>query len=52
MITSLAVLVALLLLLQYRLGMPFEGVSVIEPTAMEPVLAEIDAETGIPGMNS
>ena len=52
MITSLAVLVALLLLLQYQLGMPFQGVSAIEPTAMELVLAEIDSETGIPGMSS
>ena len=51
MIASLAVLVALLLLLQFQLGKPFEGVSAIEPTAMELVLAEIDTATGIPGMN-
>jgi hypothetical protein len=51
MIASLAVLVALLLLLQFQLGLPFQGVSAIEPTAMELVLAEIDSDTGIPGMN-
>jgi hypothetical protein len=51
MIASLAVLVVLLLLLQFQLGMPFQGVSAIEPTAMKLVLAEIDADTGIPGMN-
>ena len=52
MIASLAVLVALLLLLEFQLGRPFQGVSAIEPTAMQLVLAEIDADTGIPGMNS
>jgi hypothetical protein len=52
MIASLAVLIALLLLLQFQLGMPFEGVSAIEPTAMELVLAEIDSDAGIPGMSS
>jgi hypothetical protein len=52
MITSLTVLVALLLLLQSQLGMPFQGISAIEPMAMELVLAEIDSGTGIPGMNS
>ena len=52
MITSLAVLVVLLLLLQFQLGMPYQGVSAIEPTAMELVLAEIDSATGIPGMSS
>jgi hypothetical protein len=52
MIASLAVLVALLLLLQFQLGMPFQGVSGIEPTAMELVLEEIDSETGIPSMTS
>jgi hypothetical protein len=52
MITSLAVLIALLLLLQFQLGMPFQGVSAIEPTAMELVLMEIDSATGIPGMSS
>ena len=51
MITSLAVLVVLLLLLQFQLGLPFQGVSAIEPTAMELVLAEIDSGTGLPGMN-
>ncbi len=52
MITSLAVLVALLLLLQFQLGMPFQGVSAIESTAMELVLAEIDSGGGIPGVSS
>jgi len=51
MITSLAVLVVLLLLLQFQLGLPFQGVSAIEPTAMKLVLAEIDSANGIPGMN-
>jgi hypothetical protein len=51
MIASLVVLVTLLLLLQFQLGMPFQGVSAIEPTAMTLVLAEIDSEAGIPGMN-
>jgi hypothetical protein len=51
MIASLAVLIALLLLLQSELGMPFQGVSAIEPTAMELVLAEIDSRNGIPGMS-
>jgi hypothetical protein len=31
--------------------MPFQGVSAIEPTAMKLVLAEIDSDAGIPGMN-
>ena len=39
------------LLLQFQLGMPFQGVSAIEPTAMKLVLAEIDSAAGIPGMN-
>ncbi len=51
MIASLAVLVALLLLLQFQLEIPFQGVSAIKPTAMELVLAEIDSGAGIPGMN-
>jgi hypothetical protein len=51
MTASLALLVALLLLLQYQLGMPFQGISAIGPTAMEQVLAEIDSAQGIPGMN-
>ena len=50
MIASLAVLVTLLLLLQFQLGMPFQGVSAIKPTAMRLVLAEIDSDAGIPGM--
>jgi hypothetical protein len=52
MTASLAVLVALLLLLIYQLGRPFQGVSAIEPTAMELVLTEIDSSSGIPGMGS
>ena len=51
MIASLAVLVTLLLLLQFQLGMPFQGISAIEPTAMKLVLAEIDSDAGLPGMN-
>ena len=52
MIASLAALVTLLLLLQFQLGLPFQGVSAIEPTAMKLVLAEIDSNAGIPGMSS
>ena len=48
---SLALLVALLLLLQYQLGQPFQGVSAIPPTAMELVLAEIESGDGMRGMN-
>src|SRR5918997_3332399 len=48
MIASLAVLIALLLLLQVQLGMPFQGVSAIALTAMELVLAEIESGAGIP----
>src|SRR5829696_2834002 len=51
MIASLAVLVTLLLLLQFQLGMPFQGISAIEPTAMKLVLAEIESAAGIPGMS-
>lgn len=51
MTASLTLLIALLLLLQYQLVMPFRGVVAIEPTAMELVLAEIDSAQGIPGMN-
>jgi hypothetical protein len=43
MTASLALLVALMLLLQYQLETPFEGIAAIEPTAMELVRAEIDA---------
>ena len=50
MTASLVVLIALLLLLQYQLGKPFQGAVAIAPTAMELVRAEIDAPTGIPGM--
>ena len=51
MIASLVVLVTLLLLLQFQLGMPFQGISAIRPTAMQLVLAEIDSNAGLPGMN-
>jgi hypothetical protein len=40
---SLAVLVALLLLLEYQLQTPFAGVDAIEPTAMQLVLSELTA---------
>ena len=43
MTASLATLVALLLLLEYQLETPYEGVSAIEPTALELVRTEIDA---------
>ena len=52
MTASLAALIALLLLLQYQLSRPFQGVVAIEPTAMVLVLAEIDAGTGPPGTTS
>ncbi len=43
MTAALAMLVALLLLLEFQLETPFEGISAIEPTAMELVRAEIAA---------
>jgi hypothetical protein len=43
--TSLASLVALLLLLEYQLETPFQGVSSIPPSAMESVLQEFDTLT-------
>ena len=43
MTASLATLVALLLLLEYQLDSPYEGVSAIKPTSMELVRTEIDA---------
>ena len=50
MTASLATLVALLLLLEFELETPFQGISAIQPTAMEFVLAEIEgalsAESG------
>jgi len=46
MTASLATLVALLLLLEYQLDTPYEGVSAIEPTAMELVRTEIDVGLG------
>jgi hypothetical protein len=49
---SLAALIALLLLLQFQLARPFHGVVAIAPTAMELVLVEIDAGTGLPGTTS
>ena len=51
MTASLAALIALLLLLQYQLARPFQGVVAIEPTAMALVLAEIDTETNPPGIS-
>ena len=39
---SLAVMVSLLLLLEYQLETPFEGVDAIEPTAMQVVLDELE----------
>lgn len=38
---SLAVMVSLLLLLEYQLETPFEGVDAIEPTAMQVVIQEL-----------
>ena len=52
MTASLATLVALLLLLEYQLDTPYEGVSAIEPTAMELVRTEIDAGLGTIGGES
>ena len=52
MTASLATLVALLLLLEYQLDTPYEGVSAIEPTAMELVRTEIDAGLGAIGGQS
>ena len=49
MTASLATLVSLLLLLEYQLDTPYEGVSAIEPTAMELVRTEIDAGLGTIG---
>jgi hypothetical protein len=52
MTASLATLIALLLLLEYQLDTPYEGVSAIEPTAMELVRTEIDAGLGVIGGQS
>jgi hypothetical protein len=52
MTASLATLVALLLLLEYQLDTPYEGVSAIEPAAMELVRTEIDAGLGVIGGQS
>jgi hypothetical protein len=52
MTASLATLVALLLLLEYQLDTPYEGVSAIQPTAMELVRTEIDAGLGVIGGKS
>ena len=49
MTASLATLIALLLLLEYQLETPFAGISAIEPTAMEFVLAEIEEGLERPG---
>ena len=40
--SSLAVMVALLLLLEYQLESPFEGIDAIAPTAMRVVIAELE----------
>lgn len=52
MTAALATLVALLLLLEFQLETPFEGVAAIEPTAMELVRAEIAAGLGENGDQS
>jgi hypothetical protein len=52
MTASLATLVALLLLLEYQLDTPYEGVSAIGPTAMELVRTEIDTGLGVIGRQS
>jgi hypothetical protein len=52
MTASLAMLVALLLLLEVQLATPFQGIAAIESTAMELVLAEIDASMGESGTES
>jgi hypothetical protein len=49
MTASLATLVALLLLLEYQLETPFQGIAAIEPSAMELVRAEIDGGLGANG---
>jgi hypothetical protein len=43
---SLAALVALLLILEYQLETPYQGVSTIPPTAMELVLTELEGSSG------
>jgi hypothetical protein len=45
MTSSLAVLIALLLLVAYELDTPFSGLSAVEPTAMEFALHEIKSVT-------
>ena len=40
--SSLAVMVSLLLLLEYQLETPFEGIDAIEPTAMQVVIKELE----------
>lgn len=49
MTSSLAVLVAMLLLLEYQLDSPFQGVNSIRPTAMRSVLADMGAPRTAPG---
>jgi hypothetical protein len=49
MTAALAALVALLLLLEFQLETPFEGIAAVEPTAMELVRAEIAAGLGANG---
>ena len=41
---SLAVMVSLLLLLEYQLETPFEGIDAIEPTAMRVVIQELERQ--------
>jgi hypothetical protein len=48
MTASLTVLIAVLLLLQYLLEMPFQGATAIEPTPMNLVLLEIDPTFDVP----
>jgi hypothetical protein len=43
---SLAILIALLLLLEYQLESPFRGVDAIEPTSMQLVLQEMEDGSG------
>ncbi len=42
MTTSLALLVSVLLLLNFRLETPFQGITALQPTAMELTLAELE----------
>ena len=44
MTASLALLVGLLLLVEYQLETPYEGISAIPPTAMELVMREFSPD--------